>query len=116
MVCLSLREWRTESGFAAFTNFQAVEMEKEEFEKASSGTYALMASLEGVQEEETGDSGFDSAVAVPFDALEKGFANAKNYKGVYADSAYLANGDNSAINQLATAGLLSKDLINDMRD
>jgi len=100
-----------ESGFAAFANFQAVELDKEEFERATGGTYSLVVDLEGVQEEETGDDGFDSTVAIPFDALENGYAPLKNYKGIYADSSYLANGTNDSINQNKTAGLLSKEYL-----
>ncbi len=97
-----------ESGFAALANFQVYTLDKEEFERATAGTYTQILQLTGEEKEETGDEGFDSAVSVPFDSLEKGYTNLKNYKGVASDSAYLGNGSITDVNTNATAGLLSK--------
>lgn len=99
------------TGFAAFTKFKTYEMDETSYDFAASGTYSKIVTLTGVKDEATGDSGFDAAATVPTGAIEKGYANPKNYKGVYSDSDYVkANGDgtNTKINQMATAGLLSK--------
>lgn len=101
-----------ESGFAAFTGFSYTTLSEEEFASAKSGTYSTIVNLKGEEEEKTGDSGFDTPATVPSNAIEKGFANLKNYKGVYADSAYLGNANGSLeLNQNKNAGLLSKDYL-----
>ena len=102
-----------ESGFAVVANFKTYSLEKEEFERATAGSYTQILNLTGAEEETTGDSGFDSAVSVPFDSLDNGYTKLKNYKGVTPDSAYLGNGTNSEVNTLATAGLLSKNSLQD---
>ena len=99
-----------ESGFAAFTGFEEADFGKEEYACAQSSTYAQTVSLKGGEEEDLGDGGFDSAAAVPSEAIENGFANAKNYKGVASGSAYLGNINGSAdINTNKNAGLLSRE-------
>ncbi len=99
-----------ESGFAAFTGFEEANFGKEEYACAESTTYAKTVSLTGGEEEELGDGGFDSAAAVPSDAIENGFANAKNYKGVASGSAYLGNASGSTdINTNKNAGLLNRE-------
>ena len=101
-----------ESGFVAFTGFEESndEFGKKEYACAASTTYAKTVSLTGGEEEKLGDGGFDSATAVPSDAIENGFANAKNYKGVESGSAYLGNiGGNTDINTNANAGLLNRE-------
>lgn len=102
-----------ESGFAAFTGFKYTTMNEEEFASAASGTYSKLISLKGQEETETGDSGFDGVATVPASDIENGFANPKNYRGVYSDSAYLGNvnGDTSVNLNKANAGLLSKDYL-----
>ncbi len=101
-----------ETGFAAFTKFEYYEFADEKaFDSALSGSYAKNVTLTGSEEIATGDSGFDSAASVPSNAIETGFANAKNYKGVYSDSDYVnggGNGENTTINQNKNAGLLNK--------
>lgn len=100
-------------GFAAFTNFEVHYIDtKAEFECAQAGTYAKVVSLTGETEEEetTGNSGFDSAATVPSNKIETGYANPKNYKGVYSNSAYIDNGNtNLLVNQNENAGLLNKE-------
>ena len=100
-------------GFAAFTKFEIHYIDtKAEFECASAGTYAKVVSLKGdVEDEETtGNSGFDSAATVPSNAIENGYANLKNYKGVYSNSAYVDGQYSSlAINTNENAGLLNKE-------
>ncbi len=98
-------------GFAAFTNFETLIMNEIEFDSAATGTYAKKVTLLGEDTKETtGNSGFDSAAAVPSDALENGLANLQNYKGVYSDSAYvMANSTNRDVNGYANAGLLNKE-------
>lgn len=97
------------AGFAAFAKFESREMSKTEFESATSGTYSKVVSLTGDETATTGDSGFDSVASVPSNAIETGFANAKNYKGVYSNSAYVSNGADTSINTNANAGLLNKE-------
>ena len=97
------------AGFAAFAGFETREMSEIEFEGATSGSYAKVVSLAGDVEETTGDSGFDSAASVPSHAIETGFANAKNYKGVYSNSAYVSDSTDTSINLNKNAGLLNKE-------
>ncbi|MBQ8295469.1 MAG: hypothetical protein IJX87_03435 [Clostridia bacterium] len=105
------------AGFAAFTGFTQKEMTAAEFESASSGTYTKIVSLTGTVTEAEGDSGFDSAAIVPSGAIEEGFANPKNYKGVYSDSAYITNdGMDMTVNQNKTAGLLNKEYADNYGD
>ncbi|MBE7086147.1 MAG: hypothetical protein E7366_03240 [Clostridiales bacterium] len=101
------------AGFAAFAGFEQSVMTEKEFASATSGTYTKTVSLTGVEEEKTGDSGFDatSGTSDPNRTIEKGFATLKNYKGVYSDSAYVSNGTDTAVNQLATAGLFNKEYV-----
>lgn len=107
-------------GFAAFTGFETSYMTKEEYTAAATGTYAKKVTVSNVDEDETlSNAGFDSATYVPSDALKEGFANLKNYNGVYSDSYYVNQPDgeftsqdyleHTKINQYATAGLLNKD-------
>ena len=97
-------------GFAAFTNFETLAMNEIEFDSAAAGTYAKKVVIGEKDEETTGNSGFDSAAAVPSNALEVGLAAPKNYKGVYSDSAYVTT-DNTdrTVNTYANAGLLSEE-------
>lgn len=101
------------TGFAAFTGFEEYDFaDKKAFSLASGDSYSKVASLENKQEEAAGDAGFDAVANIPSDAIETGFANPKNYKGVYSDSDYVvANGTgaNTAINTNANAGLLNKE-------
>ena len=101
------------TGFAAFTKFECYEFtDKTAFDSALTGTHARIVTLTGASEETAmGDSGFDSVAVVPSNAIETGFANPKNYKGVYSDSDFVnggGDGTNTAINQNANAGLLKK--------
>ena len=78
-----------QQGFAAFTKFEIYyDMTELEYEAATTGTYAKKVTVYGEKEDKpAGNSGFDSAVAVPSDVLENGgYANLQNYKGVYSDS------------------------------
>jgi len=97
------------AGFAAFSGFKSYEMTASEFESAAAGSFAKVVSLTGDVTEADGDNGFDSAAGVPSNAIETGYANAKNYKGVYSDSLYVSNGTNVEINNNSTAGLLNKE-------
>ncbi len=100
------------AGFAAFSGFQSYELSDSEFECATAGDFAKVVSLTGDVTEASGDSGFDSVAGVPTNAIENGYANAKNYKGVYSDSLYVSNGTNTDINTKKTAGLLNKEYAN----
>lgn len=107
------------TGFAAFTKFKTYTMDETSYDFAASGTYSKIVTLVGSDDEAAGDSGFDAAATVPTGAIENGYANPKNYKGVYSDSDYVtANGDgtNTKINQMATAGLLSKKYVTNEDD
>lgn len=97
------------AGFAAFTGFQSYEMTENEFDSAEAGSYAKVVSLTGDVTDADGDSGFDSVAGVPSNAIESGYANAKNYRGVYSDSLYVSNGTNVELNTKDTAGLLNKE-------
>ena len=107
-----------ETGFAAFTKFEYYEFADEKaFDSALSGSYAKNVTLTGSEEVETGDSGFDSAASVPSNAIETGFANPQNFKGVYSDSDYVnggGDGTKTTVNQHEKedsplkAGLLNK--------
>ena len=107
-------------GFAAFTGFETSFMTKEKYEAASTGTYAKKVTVSNVEEEEKlANAGFDTATNVPSEALKEGFANLKNYNGVYSSSYYVNQPEgeftqqdyinNTKINQYATAGVLNKD-------
>ncbi len=97
------------AGFAAFAKFEQRDMDASEFEVATSGTYASVVSLTGAKEEEVEGVGFDTVATVPSDKIETGYANPRNYKGVYSDSQYVNNANvNTSVNQNATAGLLNK--------
>ncbi len=101
------------TGFAAFTKFEYYAFADEKaFDSATSGTYSKTVSLVGSEETASGDNGFDAAAAVPSNAIETGYANAKNYKGVYSDSDFVnggGDGTKTQINQNANAGLLNKE-------
>ncbi len=95
-------------GFAAFAGFEEKDMTEEEFEYANSGTYAKIAILEKPEEESQVDGGFDSVGALDGTVVKTTYANPKNYKGVYNDSAFTGGGEELSVNQLTTAGLLNK--------
>lgn len=100
------------AGFAAFTKFEERVMDESEFEVATSGTYASVVSLKGKTVDESEGIGFDAVAPVASSQthnIENGFANPKNYKGVYSDSAYVTNGDDRTVNKNVNAGLLNKD-------
>ena len=86
-------------------------MSKAEYEAVSSGSYAQVIAVKGEQEATaTGNGGFDSAVKVPTDALDKGFANPVNYTGVYSNNQTVnVNGTHNNRNNYAYAGLLNRD-------
>ncbi len=107
------------AGFAAFTKFEEhVITDASEFEVATSGTYTSIVSLKGNETETSGDSGFDSVATVPDDKIENGLANPRNYKGVYANSAYInaEKYNDVKINQNANAGLLNKEYADNYTD
>ena len=106
--------------FAAFTGFEVYYMNEDEYEAAKTGTYAKKVTVTGKDaDEETGNSGFDSASKLATDngtTLETGFANLQNYWGVYSDNYHVNQPNGEAIdiektyfNTYANAGLLNKD-------
>ncbi len=97
-------------GFAAFTDFKAYAMSKEEYETAQASTYAKLVSVTAGEDIETSVvNGFDSVKSTPSSAIKEGLANPQNYKGVYGDSAYILGSGDTAINQHANAGLINKE-------
>ena len=99
-------------GFAAFTVPTIRAMSQKEYECVSAGTYAKTVTINGEKNDEAaGNGGFDSAAATPSNALDKGLANLKNYKGVYSDSDYVTgkNNNKTTYNVNKNAGLLNKD-------
>ena len=106
--------------FAAFTGFNVYHMDKEEYEAAKTSTYAKKVTVTGKDaDEETGNSGFDSASNIETDSettLKTGFANLQNYSGVYSDNYHVnqPNGEEidlekTNFNTYANAGLLNRD-------
>ncbi len=95
-------------GFAAFAGFEQKILSETEFEYANSGTYSKVVDLEEEEEETQVDGGFDSVGALDSDTIKTTYANPKNYKGVYNDSAFTGGGKELTTNQLATAGLLNQ--------
>lgn len=99
-------------GFAAFTNFTVYAMTEDEYTAAKSSTYSKLVSVMGAKKAETtSTSGFDTPAGVPANAIENGLAHLQNYKGVYADSAYITGDVNgsTAYNTYANAGLISQE-------
>ena len=97
-------------GFAAFTDFTVYAMTEDEYAAAKSGTYSKLVSVMGAKKTETkSSSGFDTTAGVPVDAIEDGLAHLQNYKGVYADSAYITGNGSTAYNTYANAGLISQE-------
>ena len=106
------------AGFAAFAKFETYAMSKQEFDSVSADSYAKVVKVTANKADEAaGDSGFDTAAAVPTNAIENGIANLQNYKGVYSDSAYVnATGTNTEVNANANAGLISREYFADYYD
>lgn len=97
------------AGYAMFTNFEEYSFANEKaFKCAGSGTYAKVVNLVADKKDADGNNGFDEVAGVPTNAIEKGFANPKNYKGVYSNSAYV-NSKNTDTTTYAhkSAGLLN---------
>ena len=104
-------------GYAAFTGFGIATVDSEDYALKTTGTYAVEVALSG--SEYVSDSVFDDVSYADPDAIETGFADLRNYSGVYGNSTYvggevLENEQNSSVNkndkdQLATAGLLNRD-------
>lgn len=99
------------AGFAAFTNFQVLELDKPGYDRAASGTYSKVVSVKaGNEDDKASGVGFDTEASVPSSAIKEGLANAQNFKGVYADSQYVnPNGTTTVVNTHENAGLLSKE-------
>ncbi len=103
------------AGWAAFAKFEEdATLTKEEFDCAASGSYSKIITMETPEEESQVDAGFDSAGSLEQFSIKNGYANAKNYTGVYDYSAYVGGKttedgqDALATNQLSTAGLLNR--------
>ena len=102
-----------QTGFAAFTNFQALEMSEEEYASATAGTYTKLVTVKGEEEiTAAGNSGFDTAgnKSNTHANIKDGIALAQNYRGVYSNSDYVTDKftENTAINSYLNAGLLNR--------
>lgn len=98
-------------GFAAFTGFKTKAMDEAEYNCVSGGTYAKTVSLVGKDKASIGSTSFDSAAGVPTDAIKSGFADPKNYKGIYSNSEYLGGNGDAEINTNTNAGLLNMEYV-----
>ena len=100
-------------GFAAFTNFQVLEMSEEAYNSATADTYTKLVTLTDKKEATAaGNSGFDTAGnrSNTHADIKDGIALTKNYKGVYSNSDYVTDKftGNTAINTYRNAGLLNR--------
>lgn len=103
-------------GFAAFTNFQVLEMDEKEYDSATADTYMKLVTISGDEEvTAAGNSGFDTAGnnSAYHTDIKNGIALAQNYKGVYSNSDYVTgnftpNGNGTASNTYVNAGLLNR--------
>lgn len=97
------------TGYAMFTAFEEYEFADEKaFKCAGSGTYAKVVSLVSNNTEADGNEGFDTTAGVPTNAIKDGFANPKNYKGVYSNSAYVnSKNTDTSVYTHTSAGLLN---------
>ena len=93
------------SGFVAFTNFESGTISEEQFKKITASSYSQTVTF---SEGENADvSKFDSAAAIPTDAIETGFAAPASYSGVVGGSSYVVwNGQDCEKNAYEYAGLL----------
>ncbi len=101
------------SGFAAFTNFQVLEMSEKEYESAAAGTYTKLVTLADDKEATAaGNSGFDTAGnrSNTHADIKDGIALTQNYMGVYSNSDYVTGkfNQNTSINTYKNAGLLNR--------
>ena len=102
-------------GYAAFTALEYASLTDEEYELATT------SSLSNTTQVSLVDSPLNTDSSVVFDEpsypqtstdsspIETGFANLKNYKGVYGNSRYVGGTDlTSSVNEYKEAGLLNK--------
>ena len=102
------------SGYAAFTGFEYTYLSDEEASLASTGTYAVQASLTGSPAETNSGTGFDDPAYTDSTegsaAIESGFADLRTYDGVYGNSKYVGGTElTSSVNQYGNAGLINKE-------
>lgn len=113
IVDTSLDDYTNGDGYAAFTGFEYAYLTEQESSLAATGTYAVKVSLTG--------STLDADSTVVFDdtayagstegaaAIESGFADLRNYDGVYGNSKYVGGSETeTGRNSLETAGLINK--------
>ncbi len=119
---ISTSETSFAPGMAAFTKFETLAMTTLEYGCATASTYAQKYTLELSEEDKAaGNAGFDAAASTPSDALDKGLANAQNYKGVYSDSFYVNLPEGSVdtddarrkVNTYENAGILNRNNFTD---
>ena len=97
------------SGYAAFANFAAREIDAEEYKRITAGDYVKTMTISDPAADSS-DSGFDSPASVPHKAIETEIAQPKNYTGVNGGSAYIVPGAaDKTTNSNAYAGLINKD-------
>jgi len=94
-------------GYAAFTNFEVLDMNSDEFALVSTGDQAVSVSLTG--ESNSSTYGFDSTIYSQTDAIEQGLATPLNYTGVDGGSTYVGGTEYSYANASEYAGLINKE-------
>lgn len=93
-------------GYAAFANFEVLEMNTDEYDVVSTGDQAVSVSLTG--ETSTSSYGFDDVIYSQTDAIENGLAIPLNYMGVDGGSSYVGGTEYSYANSNSYAGLINK--------
>lgn len=101
-------------GYAAFTGFEYTYLSDEEASLASTGTYAVNVALTDDPDNADSSVVFDDPAYTDGTegsaAIESGFADPRNYKGVYGDSEYVGGSsiDTSGEKTASTSGLINK--------
>lgn len=96
-------------GFAMFAGFETCSLTEEQAALASTGDYAKTVTLTG---DKYADAPAFDTPATNDKSIETGIADPSNYTGVYGGSYHVGGSDpeaNNAKNDLATAGLISKE-------
>ena len=94
-------------GYAAFTGFETATVESEEYSLKTTGTYAVEVALKG--SEFVSESVFDDVSYAYPDAIKTGFADPRNYSGIYGNTTYVGGETVGDTDRLATAGLLNRE-------
>lgn len=101
-------------GYAAFANFEVLDMNSDEFALAATGDQAVSVSLTG--DDSASTYGFDEAIYSQEDAIKEGLAIPLNYTGVDGGSSYVGGTEYSYANTNENAGLLNKNYVQNYLD